>query len=107
MNQKLKTFLQVGLNIAKVMIPQIATVEEIARTIPTLKGKAKADAVIQMSIESLLASEGVLMRDFVHDVKFRAGMTQVNEGLVLIMQAINEREQPAPVVVGKGKTSAR
>jgi hypothetical protein len=93
MSPKFKSFLKVGLTIAETMVPQIATVEKIARTIPTLTGKAKADAVIQTTVEGLLAAEGITAKDFVQDEKFRAGVQMVNDGYVLIMQAIQGRER--------------
>lgn len=93
MNKALKKFLSVGLEIGKIVVPQIATVEAIAKTIPGLKGQAKADAVINTSVEGLLAAEGITGKDFVQDAQFRRGVQMVNDGYVLIMHAIENREQ--------------
>lgn len=95
MSPALKKFLQVGKTIAEAMVPQIATIEVLAKSIPGLHGPAKAKPVIEASVEAILLSEGLSGKDFVEDAKFKRGTAMVNDGFVLIMQAIEERERKA------------
>lgn len=94
MNLNLKTFLQIGEKIGTTLFPQIAAVDALARTIGSLHGPQKAEAVIQTSIESILATEEILGKDFVDDAKFRRGLQMINDGAVLVKQAIEERQAP-------------
>ena len=94
MNPILKTFLKVGQVLIENMVPGVAQVEAIAKSIPALKGKAKADAVIDLSVQSILAAEGISGKDFVENAEFQAGITEVNEGLVKVLHAVQAAHAP-------------
>ena len=95
MNPIAKTFLSVGKVLLENMVPGVATIESIAKTLPGLKGQAKADAVIDLGVNSILAAEGITGKDFVNDAEFQAGVQEVNDGLVKVLHAV-QRKTPVP-----------
>ena len=93
----LAQFLKIGHSIAVAMVPQIAAIENLAKQIPSLKGVQKATPVMEMSIQAMLEAEGLTDKDFVNDAKFQMGVRMMNDGLVLVMQSIEDRERANPM----------
>lgn len=54
-----KTLAHIGLEVIKIVIPQIGLVEQLADAIPLLRGSAKADAAITLTKEALKTVESV------------------------------------------------
>lgn len=84
-----KAFGKIGLAVAKVMVPQIATVEE---AVNGLKGPDKKKAVIETVASSLELAEALSGKEIVDVPLFLHGLEQVNEGLVKIANSLPKSE---------------
>ena len=69
-------------------MPQIGVVETIAHTIPGLSGQAKQDAVIQLVMESLQASEELTDKDLLNDADVQKAMRGVSDAIVALENII-------------------
>lgn len=90
----------VGLTIAGKIIPQVAAVEALARSLPGLKGQAKQDAVIALVMESLEATEELTDKDLLNDADVQKAMRGVTDAVVALENIIAaKRAQQAAAAV--------
>lgn len=91
MNPVLQQFIRIGLGLAKQQIPQIATIEAMAKRLPSLTGAEKQKEAVELVVASFLAAEEVSGKALVEDSNFQRGVRMVNDGYVLILRAIQDR----------------
>lgn len=66
---KWKVLGNLGLNIAGLLVPGVAQVEAIARSLPGMKGKQKQDALVALVAQGLLSAEAVADRDLMNNAE--------------------------------------
>lgn len=99
MSPKLKKFLKIGLEVAKITVPGVAGVEEGVKALTS--GADKGEAVLQLIKSGLLAGGTVASQedilDLIEDPEFITGLEQVRDGQVKIMKAIKRlKNSPTP-----------
>lgn len=86
MNKFLKNFLTVGLKIAEIQVPAIATVEQAVKSVKA--GGDKKDAVLEIVKNAPALIEAGLDKDIINDTLFQQGIGEINDGYVKVMKAI-------------------
>ena len=84
----LRTFLKVGLEVAKAAIPAIATVEVAVRKAKS--GGDKKTAVVEIVKVSPMIAELLANKEIVDEKLFAEGVAQVNDGYVKIMNSLGQ-----------------
>jgi hypothetical protein len=91
MGDKKKLFLDIGMAVAKTVVPGVAEVEEAVSRFRT--GGDKRKAVLDATFNGLRVAEALSGReDLMDDPLMKAGMGLVNDGMALIQKAITLRE---------------
>lgn len=85
MNSKLTSFLKIGLGIAKIFVPQIATVEDILKD-----GHTKKEKVVELIMVAPEVAEGIANKEIVDEALFKQGVAEVNDGYVKIMNSLKK-----------------
>jgi hypothetical protein len=83
-----KQVLNVGLMIAGAVIPGVGAVEQIAKTIPGMKGQQKQDAVVALVKSSLEAAEGISGKDLLNDADVLQATRAVIDATVALQNII-------------------
>lgn len=99
MNANVSKFLRMGLAIAEAVVPGVAQVENAAKLLPSLKGKAKQDAVVDLVTGSLKATEFAINKDLLNDEDVLAATRAVIDAEVAVM---NAKSALVHVVASKG-----
>jgi hypothetical protein len=87
----LKNVGSIGLKIAAAIIPGVAAIEEIARTLPGLHGKAKQDAVVVLVRSALLAAESITEKDLLNDPDVEQATRGVIDAVVALDNLIEAK----------------
>lgn len=82
----LKEFARVGLEIAKVAIPAIGTVEMAVKKLKS--GKDKKEAVLEIIKASPMIAEVLANKEVIDEKLFAQGISKVNDGYVDIMNSL-------------------
>ena len=80
-----------GLNLAGAAIPGVAQVEAISRSLPSLKGKAKQDAVIELVKASVLATESATERDLLNDPEVEKAARGIVDAVVAFQNVVAKK----------------
>lgn len=83
-----KKALQIGLNIAGFLLPQVSQIEAIAKAIPALKGKDKEDAAIKLMLESLDLFEDLVAKDVLQDEEVEKAVRGVIQSVVALQNIL-------------------
>jgi len=81
----MKGFLKLIFSVLKTMVPAIATVEEAIKEIKAGAEKKKAVLSIVMATPEIV--EALSGKEVIDENLFKQGLSQINEGLVKIMNA--------------------
>ena len=96
----LPRWLKTTIAIAGAVVPGVAQVEQIARTLPSLRGQQKQDAVVELVKASLLAAEGVTDKDLLDDPAVADATRRVIDVVVALQAVVKEvqakRRPPVP-----------
>lgn len=95
-----KQIAHVGLTIVGAVVPGVAAIEQIARTIPGLRGKAKQDAVVALVRESLAAAEGLKGKDLVDDADVEQATRGVIDAVVALQNLLARKAKIADGISG-------
>jgi hypothetical protein len=85
-----KLFGKIGLAAAKVMVPQIAVVEQAVTEIKS--GPDKKKAVLDTLSSSIELAEALSGRELLDQALLLEGFGEINDGLVKVMKAVQHRE---------------
>lgn len=92
----LQSFLKIGFELAKTMVPAIATVEVAIKEIKA--GGKKKDAVIQIIRSSPEIYEMIRNKEIIDEKMFGEGLSMINDGYVKIMNSVKKpAAEPVPV----------
>ena len=91
MNNFLKTFLKVGLEIAKSQVPAIAAVETAVKDLK--QGKNKKKAVVEITKASPVIAELIANKEIVDEELFARGIDKLNDGYVDILNSLRKEEE--------------
>lgn len=98
MNKALKAFLKIGNQLAVQMVPGVAQVEELAKTIPLMKGKDKATAVVNTALATVNFAETELGVSFAEEPEFQAAVREINDGFAHLLHSIQAKHAANPTV---------
>ena len=87
-----KAFGKIGLAVAKVMVPQIATVEEAVTAIKS--GPDKKAAVLNTVASSIELAEVLSGKEIANVPLLMEGIGDLNDALVKILNALPKEAQP-------------
>lgn len=87
-------FAKVGLTIAKVMVPQIATVE--AAVVGIKRGPDKKAAVLDTLRSSIELAEVLSGKEIVDQQLLLDGLGEINDGFVKVMKSLRTPAAEAP-----------
>lgn len=93
MKIELKKALQLGLDIAGAIFPNIAHIEELAKAVPVLKGKAKEDAVIELLKNSSWFIEDVTDKEILNEEDVEAAIRDVIKAVISLQNLIKKKAQ--------------
>lgn len=85
----------IGLSVLGTIVPGVAAVEQIARGLPTLRGKAKQDAVVELVKAAVTASEQAAGRELLDDPDVEAATRGVVDAVVALNNIL-AKKAPAP-----------
>lgn len=88
MQNWLKTFLKMGLAIAREVVPAIAVVEVAVKKLK--EGKNKKEAVLEIIKNSPAILEFLADKEIIDEELFARGIGKVNDGYVDIMNSIRQ-----------------
>ena len=88
-------WVKLGIGVARVMIPAVAKVETIARSLPSLKGPATQDAVIELVTASVLASETIADRDLLNDPEVEKATRGIVDAVVAFQNVLAKKAAQA------------
>lgn len=74
---------EIGLNIAGALVPAVNTVERLAKSIATLRGKSKEDAALELAKEAIGAAD-----DLLNDPLVEAAARAFVQGYVALQTAV-------------------
>lgn len=77
--------------VVKAVVPGVAQVESIAKAFPTLKGKAKQDAVVDLVKASLNTAEFVTDKDLLNDPEVEKATRAVIDAVVVFQNIVNKK----------------
>lgn len=80
--------LQLGLNIVGVLFPQIGHIESVAKAVPGLKGKAKEDAAIALTLDGLSLIETIVDKDVLKDEEVAKAVRGVIQAVVALQNVL-------------------
>lgn len=95
MNKAAAMFIKVANQIAVQMVPGVAQVEELAKSIPSLKGQDKATAVVNTALAGVTLAETELGVSFAEEPEFQAAVREINDGFVHLLHAIQAKQAAA------------
>lgn len=84
-------WVKLGIGVARVMIPAVAKVETIARSLPSLRGQQKQDAVIELVKASVLASESIADRDLLNDPEVERATRAIVDAVVAFQNVLAKK----------------
>lgn len=84
----LKVVAGIGFQVAKIIVPAVGTVEDIAKELPGLKGKAKQDAVMALVGAALAAAEDATNKDLLKDADVQSATRGVIDAVVALENII-------------------
>lgn len=84
----MNAWVNLGLNIAKAVLPGVAQVEAISKALPGLKGQAKQDAVVELVKQSVIAAEGITNRDILNDPEVEKATRGIVDAVVAFQNVI-------------------
>lgn len=90
-----KGVFSVAVSMLDVIVPGVRSVEAIARTFPTLKGKDKQNAVVEMVKQALDITEGALGRDLANDADVEKATRGVVDAVVGLHNIVAEKVKQA------------
>jgi hypothetical protein len=82
-----------GLSIASVVVPQINVIEQLAKSVPSLRGKAKEDAVVTLSEEILSTAEQAAGKDLLNDAGVQAATRSFIQSYVALQNVVARKQQ--------------
>lgn len=85
----------IGMGVLEVVLPGVRSVEVIARNLPTLRGKAKQDAVVEMVKHSLELGESLIGRDLANDADVERATRGVIDAVVALNNIVAQKAQTA------------
>lgn len=88
MNKGLLSFLKVGNEILKTMMPQIAIAEN--SIVGIAKGADKKKSVIDAVMIAPVIAELIKGKELVDEKLFQEGVSDINDGLVKVMKAFKQ-----------------
>jgi len=86
-----KQWLETGLHIAAAFVPGVAQIEALARVIPSLSGKVKQDAVVELVKQSLQTTEGISNKDLLNDAEVEKAARAVIDAVVAFQNIVVSR----------------
>lgn len=87
--------LRIGLSVLNTVIPGVSVVEGIARNLPSLKGKAKQDAVVELVQQALATAEGVAAKELANDADVERATRGVIDAVVALHNIIAQKAAAA------------
>lgn len=87
--------LKVGSAVAGAIFPGISVVEQIASSIPALKGQAKQDAVIELVKATLETAESNAARDLLDDAEVEKAARGVIDAYVALQNILAQKRAAA------------
>jgi hypothetical protein len=90
-----KGVFSIAIGMLDVLVPGVRSVEAIARSFPTLKGKAKQDAVVEMVKQALDVTEGALGRDLAADADVEQATRAAIDAVVALHNIVAEKVKAA------------
>jgi len=83
MNNKLKAFLKIGLAVSKIIVPEIASAEQVFGGGSRKKAAVKDSLMVIPEVVLALQDKEVINKEL-----FEEGLSEINDGLVKIMNSL-------------------